>query len=110
MKLISIPTLAAVGTIFSAFAQSTKPAPHRKAEIQEVKATGCTIQSADAKCLLLKTLDGKTTYNLFTEDPTPTTGIVIIIEGKPHQGSTTCKQGIALDVTKWESTGEKCLR
>jgi hypothetical protein len=110
MQLVSIPALAAFSTILCAFAQSTKPAPKPKAEIQEVKATGCTIQSADAKCLLLKTLDGKTTYNLFTEDPIPNTGIVIIIEGKPHQGSTTCKQGIALDVTRWESTGEKCLR
>jgi hypothetical protein len=110
MKLISIPALAAFATILGAFAQSTKPAPKPKAEIQEVKATGCTIQSADAKCLLLKTLDGKTTYNIFTEDPTPSTGIVIIIDGKPHAGSTACKQGIALDVTRWESTGEKCLR
>jgi hypothetical protein len=110
MKLISIPALAALATILGAFAQSNKPAPKRKAEIQEVKATGCTIQATDAGCLLLKTLDGKTTYSIFTEDPKPDAGIVIIIEGKPHQGSTTCKQGVALDVTKWESTGEKCLR
>ena len=76
MKLISIPALAAFATILGAFAQPTKPAPKPKAEIQEVKATGCTI----------------------------------IIDGKPHAGSTACKQGIALDVTGWESTGEKCLR
>ena len=110
MKLISIPALAALATILGAYAQSTKPAPKRKAELRDVKATGCTMEAADAGCLLLKTLDGKTTYNIFAEDPKPATGIVIIIEGKPHDGSTTCKQGIALDVTKWESTGEKCLR
>jgi hypothetical protein len=112
MKIFSIRALAALAVVLGAFAQSTKPAPKRKPEIQEVKATGCTVQAAETGCLLLKTLDGKTTYNIFTEDPTPTpaTGIVIIIDGKPHQGTTTCKQGIALDVTQWESTGEKCLR
>ena len=110
MKLISIPALAVLAMILGAFAQSSKPAPKRKAEIQEVKATGCTIQAADTRCLLLRTLDGKTTYNIFAEDPKPDTGIVITIEGKPHQGSTACKQGTALDVTEWESTGEKCLR
>ncbi len=110
MKLISIPALAGLATVIGAFAQSTKPAPKGKAEIEEVKATGCTVPGANAGCLLLKTLDGKTTYTIFAEDPQPDSGIVIIIDGKPHQGSTNCKQGIALDVTKWESTGEKCLR
>jgi hypothetical protein len=110
MKLIPIPALAALATILAAFAQSHKPAPDHKSELREVKATGCTIRGAEAGCLLLKTLDGKTTYNIFAEDPKPDTGIVIIIEGKPHEGSTTCKQGIAVDVTRWESTGEKCLR
>jgi hypothetical protein len=110
MKLISIPALAALASIVGAFAQSNKPGPSHKSEIREVKATGCTIQAAEAGCLLLKTLDGKNTYNIFAEDPKPDEGIVIIIEGKPHQGATACKQGIALDVTRWESTGEKCSR
>jgi hypothetical protein len=110
MKLISVRASAALAAVLSAFAQSKKPVPKPKAEVQEVKASGCTIQAADADCLLLKTLDGKTTYNIFTNEPKPDTGIVITIEGKPHRASTACKQGIALDVTKWESTGERCLR
>ncbi len=110
MKLISIPALAALATILGAFAQSNKPAPKPKAEIEEVRATGCTSQGALPGCLLLKTLDGKTTYSIFADDPKPDAGIVITIDGKPHQGTTTCKQGIAVDVTKWEPTGEKCLR
>jgi hypothetical protein len=110
MKLISFPALAALAIILGAFAQPNKPAPKRKAEIEEVKATGCTVEGANAGCLLMKTLDGKTTYTIFTDDPKPGAGIVIIIDGKPHQGSNTCKQGIALDVTSWESTGEKCVR
>ena len=110
MKFISLPALAALVFILGAFAQSNKPAPKRKAELEEVMATGCTVPSANAGCLLLQTLDGKTTYNIFADDPKPEAGIVITIEGKPHQGTTTCKQVIALDVTKWESTGEKCVR
>lgn len=110
MKSISFPGLAMFAVIAGAFAQSTKPVPKRKPEVEEIKATGCTVQAADTGCLLLKTLDGKTTYSIFTEDPTPATGIVIIIDGKPHQGTTTCKQGIPVDVAQWESTGEKCSR
>ena len=110
MKPISFPALAALVAMLGALAQSNKPAPKPKAELEEVRATGCTIQGVAAGCLLLKTLDGKTTYNIFTEDPKPDAGIVITIDGKPHQGATACKQGISLDVTRWESTGEKCLR
>ena len=109
MKLISIPALAALATVLVAFAQVQKR-PDHKPEVREVKTTGCTFRGADAGCLLLKTLDGKTTYSLFADDPKPDTGIVIIVEGKPHQGATTCTQGLALDVVKWESTGEKCVR
>jgi hypothetical protein len=110
MKLISIPALAAFLTILGAFAQTQKPGAAPKSELRDVKATGCTFSGTVAGCLLLRTLDGKNTYNIFTGDPPPDTGIVIVIEGKPHQGATSCRQGTALDVTKWESTGEKCSR
>lgn len=110
MKVISVPALAALATMLGAFAQSNKPAPKPKSELEEVRATGCTMEGAYAGCLLLKTLDGKSTYNIFVDAPKPETGIVIIIDGQPHKGSTSCKQGIPLDVTRWESTGEKCVR
>ena len=108
MKPISIPALAALTTILAAFAQSPAAAEKRKREIREVIATGCVRKGAEANCLLLKTLDGKTTYNIVA-DPAPEPGTVITIDGKPHEGPTTCKQGIAIDVTKWESTGETCV-
>jgi hypothetical protein len=110
MKLISFRAPAALAVILGAFAQSNKPAPKPKAEVEEVRATGCTVPGVAAGCLLLKTLDGKTTYTIFADDPKPRTGMVITIDGKLHQGATTCKQGIPLDVTIWESTGEKCVR
>lgn len=78
-----------------------------KAEVREVMATGCVRKGVEAGCLLLKTLDGKTTYVIFAKTP-PQPGIVITIEGKPHQGPTTCMQGTPIDVTDWEETGEEC--
>lgn len=99
MRLILIVALTALTTAAS------KPKP----EIREIIATGCVVQSAQADCLLLTTLDGKTTYDIVA-DPIPEAGTVITIQGKPHQGARTCKQGIAVDVTKWEATGERCVR
>ncbi len=84
-------------------AQERKP----KREIREVKATGCVRKGVEGGCLLLKTLDGRTTYNIFA-DPRPEPGIVITIEGTQFQGVTSCQQGIPITVTKWEATGEKC--
>ncbi|HEY6329231.1 MAG TPA: hypothetical protein VI756_07830 [Blastocatellia bacterium] len=111
MKLFSLPALAALTTVLvlGAFAQTQKPGDH-KTELTDVKATGCTYRSGPAGCLLMKTLDGKTIYNIVTVDPVPQNGIVVIIEAKPHHGRVTCKEGISVDVTRWESTGETCAR
>ena len=82
-------------------------AQKKKPEIQEVKATGCVRKAVEAGCLLLRTLDGKTIYNIFTTTK-PEPGTVITIDGKPHRGPTACMQGIPIDVSSWEPTGEKC--
>lgn len=81
----------------------------RKSEVREVKAIGCVRKAVEAGCLLLTTLDGKTTYVIFAATP-PEPGMVITMDGKPHAGPTSCMQGIAIDVTNWEETGEKCTR
>jgi hypothetical protein len=86
---------------------SILPAQDQKKEVREVKATGCVRRGVEGGCLLLKTLDGKTTYNIFAT-PRPEPGIVINIEGTQFRGVTACMQGIAITVTKWEATGEKC--
>jgi hypothetical protein len=80
-----------------------------KAEVREVKAIGCVRKAVGSGCLLLRTLDGQTTYSIFALTP-PEPGIVIMIEGKPHNAPTSCTQGIPIDVTDWEETGEKCSR
>jgi len=80
-----------------------------KAEVREVRAIGCVRRAVEGGCLLLTTLDGKTTYAIFAKTP-PEPGIVIMIAGKPHTGPNACMQGIPIDVTEWEETGEKCTR
>lgn len=104
MKLISLPVLVALAALVGAFAQT-----RHKPELREVKATGCTYRGTLPGCLLMKTLDGRTVYNIRTQDPEPRIGVVIVIEGKPHQGADDCKQGLPLDITKWEPTDEKCV-
>jgi len=86
---------------------SILPAQDKKKETHDVKAIGCVRPGVEGGCLMLKTLDGKTTYNIFAS-PRPEPGTVINIEGAPFQGVTSCMEGISIKVTKWEATGEKC--
>ena len=98
--------LTAAGALASALAQAPKKPPVRKPQTEEVRATGC-VRIAPDGCVLLKTLDGKTTY-AFQIAPKPDAGLVITIQGTGHQGASPCKQGIVIDVTDWEETGEMC--
>lgn len=86
---------------------SILPAQDKKKEVRQVKAIGCVRQAVEGGCLLLKTLDGETTYNIFA-DPKPEVGTVINIEGVDFRGVTACMEGIPITVTKWEATGETC--
>jgi len=97
---------AAIISASATFAQAPKPAPP-KTEIREIKAIGCVRKATAGRCLLLVTLDGETTYS-FVAAPKPELGTVVTIHGLAHQGSAVCNQGIQVDVTDWEPTGEKC--
>ena len=99
--------LAALAAILPVFGQAPEKVQEKKKEIREIKAIGCVRRGVEGGCLLLKTLDGKTTYNIFA-NPRPDVGIVIEIDGTDFQGMTTCMEGIPVKVTKWEATGEKC--
>jgi hypothetical protein len=79
-----------------------------KFEIREIKATGCVRRAAESQCLLLETLDGAATYT-FIVAPKPELNAVITIQGKSHQGRSACKQGIPIDITDWEPTGDRCV-
>jgi len=86
--------------------QAPKSPPKDKPQIREVRATGCVRRLSDG-CMILRTLDGSTLYT-FLASPRPDAWTVITIQGTPHQGASACKQGVAVDVTDWEPTGEKC--
>ena len=103
----TIFVLAALTSASLALGQAPQQVQDKKKEVREVKATGCVRSGVEGGCLLLKTLDGKTTYNILA-DPRPEPGIVINIEGTPFRGVTACMEGMAIRVTKWEATGEKC--
>jgi hypothetical protein len=81
-----------------------------KAQIQEIRATGCVRRAVESQCLLLETLDGSTTYTYLAAAPKPELNAVITILGKSHPGRSACKQGIPIDVTDWEPTGEMCAQ
>jgi hypothetical protein len=97
----------AIISLCTALAQAPQPAPPPKVEIREIKALGCVRKAVAARCLLLVTLDGETTYS-FIAAPKPELGTIVTIQGNAHQGSAVCKQGIQIDVTDWEPTGDKC--
>jgi hypothetical protein len=78
-----------------------------KTEIREIRATGCVRKAPEGHCLVLQTLDGGTTYT-FLAAPQPELDAVITIQGRAHEGRSTCKQGIPIDITDWEPTGERC--
>jgi hypothetical protein len=78
-----------------------------KAQIREVRATGC-VRKAQNGCLLLKTLDGKNTYT-FMAAPKPDEGTIVTIQGTSHTGRSACRQGIPIDVTDWEPTDQTCV-
>jgi hypothetical protein len=98
---------AALVSLSTALAQAPKPAPPRRKEIGEIKAIGCVRKAAAARCLLIVTLDGATTYS-FIAAPKPEVGAIVTIQGQAHQGPAVCKQGIEVDVADWEPTGDKC--
>ncbi|HTW67082.1 MAG TPA: hypothetical protein VME17_20825 [Bryobacteraceae bacterium] len=78
-----------------------------KFEIGEVRATGCVRRAPENHCLLLHTLDGTTTYT-FQAKPEPELGTIITISGQAHQGHKACKEGIEIDITDWQPTGQQC--
>jgi hypothetical protein len=106
MKHIGRGTQNLTGILVLAIALQA-PGQDQKKEVVEVKATGCVRKGVEAGCLLLKTLDGKATYNIIAS-PHPDPGTVVTIIGKPHKGPTVCMQGVPIEVTDWEETGETC--
>jgi hypothetical protein len=79
------------------------------AEGEVIRAKGCLEQGVEAGCLIVKTFDGKHTYNvLFGNGKKPDVGAAISFEGVEHQGPTICMQGTAVVVKKWSRIKKHC--
>lgn len=81
--------------------QGTMPNP-------PVHAIGCVSPGVENGCTTLKDKKTGDVYTLFfaSDAPPPNTGISL--EGRVHQGMTTCMQGTAVDVAKWTKVKMKC--
>jgi hypothetical protein len=74
---------------------------------RQIHEKGRVESGVEAGCLLLVTLDGKTTYNIMVAQNPPKVGDRIEIWGKEYRGPTTCMQGTAVNVEKWARIKEK---
>ena len=66
-----------------------------------VEGEGCVQAGVEAHCLVLKDLKTGNLYDLLIKGARPPVGLGIEFTGVPHDGPTTCMQGIAVDVTEW---------
>lgn len=67
----------------------------------QVHVEGCVEQGVEAGCLVVKDLKEGKLYNILVKGRRPGVGGGIEFTGVPHDGPTSCMQGIALDVSKW---------
>lgn len=96
MRRIMVATLALAGTMAAAAAQ-----PKRPLETKQVHAQGCVEPGVEAGCLLVRDVKSDILYNLLMKGIRPAPGTGIEFTGVPHNGVTTCMQGVALDVLSW---------
>ncbi len=94
----------AVGAAPQAYRQQS-PAPpaksNRAPEAKQVHAAGCVEQGVEAGCLMVKDRQSGQLYQILIKGPRPQPGAGIEFTGVPHEGPTSCMQGIPLDVITW---------
>jgi len=85
--------------------------PSQAQESRQVHAEGCIEQGVEAGCLIVKDRQSGELYNLLIKGPRPLPGNGIEFTGVPHDGPTSCMQGITLDVITWlNKSSLKCAR
>lgn len=96
MKLI---VLAAAALALACIAKPSGAAPPPQSK--SVHSEGCVEAGVENRCLIVKDLKAGVLYNVLIKDPKPNLGEGIEFTGAPHDGPSTCMQGIAVDVTSW---------
>jgi hypothetical protein len=75
---------------------------------EPIKVTGCVAAGVEAKCLVLRTMTGKT-YDITAAKPAPAPGTYGTIDGTLKTGGvTTCQQGPAINPATWTETSKVC--
>ena len=67
----------------------------------QVKGTGCVQAGVEAGCLVVKDTASGNLYGLLIKGAKPPVGIGIDFAGAPFNGSTTCMQGIPVQISTW---------
>ena len=75
---------------------------------EPIKVTGCVASGVEAKCLVLRTITGKT-YDISAAKPAPAPGTYGDVDGTLKTGGvTTCRQGPAINPATWTETSKVC--
>jgi hypothetical protein len=75
---------------------------------EPIKVTGCVAPGVEAKCLVLRTITGKT-YDITAAKPAPTPGTYGDVDGTlKTEGVTTCQQGPAINPATWTEKSKAC--
>src|ERR1700692_1066436 len=75
---------------------------------EPIKVTGCVAPGVEAKCLVLRTVTGKT-YDITAAKPAPMPGTYGDVDGTlKTEGVTTCQQGPAISPATWTEKGKVC--
>ncbi len=96
---MKLPVVASAALALTCFAAPASAAPVQQPKT--IHAEGCVEAGVENRCLMVKDLTTGTLYNLLTREPRPGIGEGIDFTGTPHDGPSTCMQGIAVDVTSW---------
>jgi hypothetical protein len=101
MQKLFVAGLLALGFVAPAFVTSSLAD-------EPIKVTGCVAAGVEAKCLVLRTLTGKT-YDITTAKPVPTPGTYGDVDGTlKTEGVTACQQGPAINPATWTETSKVC--
>jgi hypothetical protein len=99
----------AAGTlIFTLVVPAQQPAQQNSTHNAVIRGSGCVETGVEAGCKVLKDTKTGDTYVLFFAAKEPGPGTAIWFKGTAHQGMTTCMQGKALDVLKWNPSKMHC--
>jgi adenine deaminase len=95
-RIVLVLTAVMFTTVMAATAEQTQAR-----DAKQVHAEGCVEPGVEAGCLVVKDMRGGAIYNVLIKGQRPGVGEGIEFTGAPHEGPTSCMQGVAVDVVKW---------